>query len=28
MTAPFVKPLFASGVYVVLKIEPGAAPAE
>lgn len=28
MTAPFVKPLFASGVYVVLKIEPAAAPAQ
>lgn len=25
MSAPFVKPLFASGVYVVLKIEPAAA---
>lgn len=28
MTAPFVKPLFVSGVYVVLKIEPAAAPAQ
>jgi hypothetical protein len=28
MTAPFVKPLFISGVYVVLKIEPPAPPVE
>jgi hypothetical protein len=28
MSAPFVKPLFTSGVYVVLKIEPPAAPPE
>ena len=28
MTAPFVKPLFASGVYVVLKIQPAPTPVE